>query len=305
MYVRHLHIVCFIDRFSWKKMCDKYIINMDTTLSPEIQNVSDYYDKVNTYLVGSMNPFQLVMLVSLLILFFVFFTSLGSTETVQPQPSGSSGIGLIEIIMWAVLIFLVLINGVQYFFKINITTAIKNIFGPVPEVDITIDDSDLLPEEPAQKEEVFHIPGNTYGYEDAKAVCKALGSRLATYSEVESAYQNGAEWCSYGWSDGQMALFPTQKETYDTLQKIDGHKHDCGRPGVNGGYIKNDNVQFGVNCYGLRPQISEKETKLMTNVSPYPLSKKDKRLNKKVEEYKKTLSSLLISPFNPKKWSAL
>lgn len=279
---------------------------MDTSLSPEIQNVSDYYDKVNTYLVGSMNPFQLVMLVSLLILFFVFFSSLGSTETVQPtQTSSSSGIGLIEIIMWAVLIFLVLINGVQYFFKINITTAIKNIFGPVPEVDITVDDTDLLPEEPAQKEEVFHVPGNTYGYEDAKAVCKALGSRLATYSEVESSYQNGAEWCSYGWSDGQMALFPTQKDTYDTLQKIDGHKHDCGRPGVNGGYIKNENVQFGVNCYGLKPQINERETKLMTNVSPYPLSKKDKRLNKKVEEYKKTLSSLLISPFNPKKWSAL
>jgi hypothetical protein len=74
---------------------------------------------------------------------------------------------------------------------------------------------------------------------------------------------------------------------------------------VNGGYIKNENVQFGVNCYGLKPQINERETKLMTNMAQYPLSKKDKRLNKKVEEYKKTLSSLLISPFNPKKWSAL
>jgi len=280
---------------------------MDATISPEIQNITDYYDQVNSYLVGSINPFLLVTLVSLLILFFVFFTSLGGNgaETVQTQTSSSGSIGLIEIIMWAVLIFLVLINGVQYFFKINITTAIKNIFGPVPEVDITVDDTDLLPEEPAQKEEVFHIPGNTYGYEDSKAVCKALGSRLATYNEIETAYQNGAEWCSYGWSDGQMALFPTQKDTYDTLQKIDGHKHDCGRPGVNGGYIKNDNVQFGVNCYGLKPKINERETQLMTNVAPYPLSKKDKRLNKKVEEYKKKLSTLLISPFNPKKWSAL
>ena len=277
---------------------------MDTTLSPEIQNVSDYYDKVNTYFVGSANPMQMVMLISLLVLFFIFFMSLGGTtsQTIDVQPSSSGSLGFIEVIMWAVLIFLVLINGVQYFFKINITTAIKNIFGPVPEVDITVDD---LIDEPVQKEEVFHVPGNTYGYDDAKAVCKALGSRLATYNEVESAYQNGAEWCSYGWSDGQMALFPTQKETYDTLQKIDEHQHDCGRPGVNGGYIKNENVQFGVNCYGLKPQINEKETQLMTNVSPYPLSKKDKRLNKKVEEYKKTLSSLLISPFNPKKWSAL
>ncbi len=275
------------------------------SLSPEIQNVSEYYDKVNTYVVSNMNPMLLVSLVSLLILFFVFFSSLGAGGGEVPSANNNSGLGIIEIIMWAVLIFLVMINGVQYFFNINITTAIKNIFGPVPEIDVTVDNGALLPEPPAPKEEVFHIPGNTYGYEDAKAVCKALGSRLATYSEVESAYQNGAEWCSYGWSDSQMALFPTQKATYDKLQTIDEHQHDCGRPGVNGGYIKNENVQFGVNCYGLKPQINEKETQLMTNVSPYPLTKKEKRLNKKVEEYKKTLSSLLISPFNPKKWSAL
>jgi hypothetical protein len=274
-------------------------------ISPEIQNVTDYYDQVNSYVASNINPMLLVSLVSLLVLFFIFFGSL-STGSVEVQPATSTGnsLGLIEAIMWAVLIFLVLINGLQYFFKINITTAIKNIFGPVPEVDVTVDNPEMVPA-PREEKEVFHIPGNTYGYDDAKAVCKALGSRLATYSEVESAYQNGAEWCSYGWSDGQMALFPTQKETYDTLQKIDEHQHDCGRPGVNGGYIKNENVQFGVNCYGLKPNINEKETQLMTNMTPYPLTKKEKRLNKKVEEYKKTLSSLLISPFNPKKWSAL
>lgn len=274
---------------------------MDMSLSPEIQNVSSYYDNLNSYVINNINPMMLVSIVSLLILFFIFFGSLGGGSSENVVQTNS--IGLIEIIMWGLLIFLVLINGIQYFFKINITTAIKNIFGPVPEVDINVDDGKFLPEPP--KEEVFHIPGNTYGYEDAKAVCKALGSRLATYSEVESSYQNGAEWCSYGWSDGQMALFPTQKTTYDKLQTIDEHNHDCGRPGVNGGYIKNENVQFGVNCYGLKPQINEKEAQLMTNVSPYPLSKKDKRLNKKVEEYKKTLSSLIISPFNQNKWSAL
>ena len=155
------------------------------SLSPEIQNVSNYYDKVNSYVVSNINPMLMVSLVSLLVLFFIFFGSLGgSSENVVEAGSGS-GIGLIEAIMWAVLIFLLLINGLQYFFNINITTAIKNIFGPVPEVDITIDNSDLLPNEPAaQTEEVFHIPGNVYGYGDAKAVCKALGSRLATYSEV-------------------------------------------------------------------------------------------------------------------------
>ena len=54
---------------------------------------------------------------------------------------------------------------------------------------------------------------------------------------MEDAYEDGADWCSYGWSEDQMAFFPTQKEKWKKLQKIEGHKHDCGRPGINGGYI--------------------------------------------------------------------
>jgi hypothetical protein len=276
------------------------------TLSPEIQNISDYYDNLNSTVISKINPMMLISIVSLLTLFFIFFGTLGSNNvSVQPaaEQVASNSISFIEIIMWAVLIFLVLINGLQYFFNINITTSIKNIFGPVPEVDINVEgDIDKVPQ---IKEEVYHIPGNVYSYQDAKAMCKALGSRLATYSEVESAYQTGGEWCSYGWSDGQMALFPTQKETYDTLQKIEDHQNDCGRPGVNGGYIKNENVQFGVNCYGIKPTINEKEIQLMENTVPYPLTPKEKRMNKKVEEYKQKLSSLTISPFNPKQWSAI
>ena len=38
------------------------------------------------------------------------------------------------------------------------------------------------------KEEVFNISNNLYSYQDAKAVCKAMGSRLATYDEIEDAY---------------------------------------------------------------------------------------------------------------------
>ena len=60
--------------------------------------------------------------------------------------------------------------------------------------------------------EVFHIPNNKYTYKDAKAVCKAYGARLANYDEVENAYNKGGEWCSYGWSKNQLALFPTQKK---------------------------------------------------------------------------------------------
>ena len=68
--------------------------------------------------------------------------------------------------------------------------------------------------------QVFHIPDNKYDYDNAKAICNAYGARLATVKEMQEAYDEGADWCSYGWSDGQMALYPTQYDKWAKLQKI-------------------------------------------------------------------------------------
>jgi len=68
-------------------------------------------------------------------------------------------------------------------------------------------------------DEVFNISNNLYTFDDAKNVCGSYGARLANYDEIENAYNNGAEWCNYGWSDGQMAFFPTQKDTWSVLQR--------------------------------------------------------------------------------------
>ena len=89
-------------------------------------------------------------------------------------------------------------------------------------------------------------------------MCEALDSRLATEDEVKEAYQNGADWCNYGWSQGQKALYPTQQTTHDSL---DGYENDiqCGDVGVNGGYF-DSNLEFGVNCYGYKPVTSKTYT---------------------------------------------
>ena len=113
--------------------------------------------------------------------------------------------------------------------------------------------------EPILDEEVFHIPGNKYTFTEADGLCKAFGARLASYDEVESAYNKGGEWCSYGWSEGQMAYFPTQKSTFNELQKYPEQKNNCGRPGVNGGYMANPYIKFGVNCYGMKPDMKNKD----------------------------------------------
>jgi hypothetical protein len=100
-----------------------------------------------------------------------------------------------------------------------------------------------------------------------------------------------------------MILFPTQTATYNDLQKIPGHEHDCGRPGVNGGYISNPEAKFGVNCYGYKPKINKLEEDLMAVTTPYPLTEKDILFEKRVNYWKSKLNEILVSPFNYNTWS--
>jgi hypothetical protein len=154
--------------------------------------------------------------------------------------------------------------------------------------------------------EVFNISNNLYTYDDAPAVCSALGARIATYDEIEDAYKNGGEWCNYGWSDGQMAFFPTQKSTWNKLQKNPDHKNNCGRPGINGGYMANPYLKFGVNCYGKKPAATTDELKAMDSKKNiiYPKNQKDELLDKKVQFWKENTDKLLnINSFNENRWS--
>jgi hypothetical protein len=161
--------------------------------------------------------------------------------------------------------------------------------------------------QPEQKKEVFNISNNLYTYDDAQAICSAYGAELATYDQIESAYNDGGEWCNYGWSDGQMAFFPTQKSTWEKLQKSSDHKNDCGRPGINGGYFANPYIKFGVNCYGKKPAPSPAELAHMAAANKdlsIPKSANDVALNGKVNFWKQNAGNLLvINSFDRTKWS--
>jgi hypothetical protein len=270
------------------------------------------YDYLNQFFA---NPNVILILFIVFLTYFLIFSSLGEQDnTAQTALSQNSDFLMVVII--TIFGVLLLLNGFQYFFGIDIVATIKNIFTKTPEIDVTIDTTRLKQEIKDQtssttssefvlKPEVFNIPENMHTYNDAKALCKAFDARLATYKEVEDAYKNGAEWCNYGWSEDQMALFPTQKETWDKLQTIKGHENDCGRPGVNGGHIANPNVKFGVNCYGMRPKISPIEQDLMANVPKYPKTKEDIEEENRVDYWKKRLSEIIVSPFNYTNWSRI
>ena len=146
------------------------------------------------------------------------------------------------------------------------------------------------------KKEVYNVNNNLYTYDDAQAICKNYGGRLANYDEVENSYNDGGEWCNYGWSSEQMALFPTQKNTWNKLQQTDKHKNDCGRPGINGGYIANPYAKFGVNCYGVKPTAGPKD------MSGNRLNYVDQLL--KDSSANATLNKdVVLNSFNYNKWS--
>jgi hypothetical protein len=98
-----------------------------------------------------------------------------------------------------------------------------------------------------------------------------------------------------------MAFFPTQQKTFDELQKIKGHENDCGRPGINGGYMANPFNKYGVNCYGVKPTMNEEEKALMRI---HTISD-DAKLDADADYWKNKIPDILISPFNSTTWSKL
>jgi len=275
------------------------------------QGFPHMYDFVGGTVAKGANPLVLIVLTGVIMIYYLLFSYLGVAKSTSVA-STSVGITFIEVLLWGIFVFLVLIKGLQYFFKVDIKTSIKNLFSPVPEIDIAIItppgvndavESDGTVPEIMGEPQVFHIPDNKYTYGDANAVCAAYGAKLANYSQIEKSYKDGGEWCGYGWSADQMALYPTQKNTWAKLQTIKGHKHNCGRPGINGGYIGNENVKFGINCYGYKPKMTQQEHKIMENASIFPKTKQERNFEKKINQYRQKLPDILVSPFNYDKWS--
>ena len=278
------------------------------------------------------DPINLYGMVFFTIAFYiwVFFLHINTRAEYTPF-----FIYLLEEKLWIIIVFFVLFFALQYFFQVDIygfffgNQLVAGIFNKFSDDKLnekglivikdkngntivkdntevtgntTVNGNTEVKAETINYDEVFNIGNNLYSYEDAKEVCSAYDSRLATYDEVEDAYNHGAEWCNYGWSDGQMAFFPTQKSTWDQLQKNPKDKNKCGRPGVNGGYMDNKFLRFGVNCFGKKPPPKPEDLAKMNQ--PLPQTAEQAIINKKVEFWKNNKDALLkVNSFNKTKWT--
>ena len=256
-----------------------------------------------------------------------------------PMVSGAKSIfiAVTEGFLWKTLLCIILVVFFKYALGQNLTDTLVNWLNNIPSTDPslikvslsgntitgnavineniiknvvtgnTITGNVVVPDStPKAKTEVFNIANNLYTYEDAQAICKSYDSTLATYDQMEQAYKDGADWCNYGWSDGQMAFFPTQKATWQELQKSPSRKNSCGRPGINGGYMDNPNMKYGVNCYGKKPKPTDMDLARMTAKKHqiYPKTSDELRLEKRVNFWKENSDKLLkINSYNDYKWS--
>lgn len=198
----------------------------------------------------------------------------------------STGSFVAVIAMWALVVMAVTVLAYYGVVDISPAQAAQKVSPVIPVAG-----------GPQVGSEVFHIADNQFTYDESAAVCAAYGAQLATLEQITDAYNHGAEWCGYGWSAGGMALYPTQKATWDELQReVDpGKRTACGRPGVNGGYMDPSN-KFGVNCFGFKPKGDFKP--------PAPLPTSDGEAFKSaVNKFKEMLKSMNVSPWSRNSWS--
>ena len=210
----------------------------------------------------------------------------------------STGSVVAVLALWLVVILILLVLWYYGFIEMDKLTS---MFSPKPKETPPPEPkpapATTTPSGPKVGSEVFHVDDSQFTYADAPAVCAAYGAELATLEQIIDAYNSGAEWCSYGWSAGGFALYPTQKGTWQALQaEPDTVKRTaCGRPGVNGGYF-DPNTKFGVNCYGFKPKGKAE--------LPLPPPGTDNASFKRaVAKFRSMLASFNMTPFSRNEWS--
>jgi ABC-type multidrug transport system fused ATPase/permease subunit len=254
--------------------------------------LSDKGNELKEYIESDFSPF---FQVGLIVIFYLFIYLFRVPMKMGQKPAL---IFITESLMWLVLLAIIVVKFFIVVFDVNILDDFTQLF-KIKKEEVP------AYEPPRETKEVFNISNNNYTFDEAQAVCKAYGAELATYDQIEDAYTKGAEWCNYGWSANQMAFFPTQKTTWQKLQSSEKHKNNCGRPGVNGGYMGNPHLRFGINCYGEKPVASDSDKDRLALSEPtIPDTPEDSELANKIKEWKENPDKYLrVNSFNYNKWS--
>jgi len=144
------------------------------------------------------------------------------------------------------------------------------------------------------KKEVYLVSNNIFSKSEVPKVCQGLfNGTVATKEQLNESYNNGANWCNYGWDNDGQAYYPLQDDTNNSSCE--------GTKGLNGGKMPSDDIKLGALCYGVKPEDGKYSnlTKINQDSS---FSEGDLLM---LENYRKKLANggIKIAPFNNKSWN--
>lgn len=239
-------------------------------------------------------------------------------------------IGFILILVSSCLFFYInmdnLISSLKYFklnqnFKLNktselskidqnISNELKDKNGDYDKLKTELEDlkkamenkdtSDTVPEDtsintmPSNTKEVFLVDNNIFSRSEAPKVCRGLfNSDSANKAQLTDSFNNGANWCNYGWTSDGDAYYPLQQDTNNSVCE--------GSLGLNGGPMVEKDYKLGALCYGVKPDDT-KFTSLDQIHRESTFSESDQKM---LENYRKKLvnGGIKIAAFNDKAWS--
>ena len=97
------------------------------------------YENINNKVAKKVNnPIVLAILVAVVILYVILFNVMGKNAAKVQARVKPPSTKIIELFAWALFLLLVFINGLQYFFEINVQTVVKNLFDKNPQIGIKI-----------------------------------------------------------------------------------------------------------------------------------------------------------------------
>ncbi len=103
------------------------------------------------------------------------------------------------------------------------------------------------------KPEVFNVGGYNYTQSDAYDVCASLGASLATVEQVQEAYNNGAEWCSWGHTTTDP-MYPMQRSRQGCASgKSITRVSNFDPNNITADWLKNAGGKMAATCYGIKP----------------------------------------------------
>lgn len=90
-----------------------------------------------------------------------------------------------------------------------------------------------------KESQVYHIFQNVYTFKDAQQECAKRAGTLANPNQLQNAYDAGANWCSWGWTNDGDAYIPNRDPRCNK------------KTGLINAKKVDKSMKLGVNCYGV------------------------------------------------------